>query len=123
MTTTGFSSSLQTRSNATLLRNDTSTQAFSGGTQQQVNNHVAQQGAIASSSRDSRSIIDTVSSPTQSAVDEVRRFRLVYCSKDVECIYSHRVWDGGLFQKHPEGVCHCPMNFQNLRIRDLVKVS
>ena len=119
---TGFSSSLETRSNATLLRNDTSTQAFSGA-QQPVNNHAVQQGVIASGSRDSRSIIDTVSSPTQSAADEVRPFRLVHYSKDVECVYTHRVWGGGLFQKRPEEVCHCLTNFQNLRIRDVVKVS
>ncbi|KAG6378046.1 hypothetical protein JVT61DRAFT_13726 [Boletus reticuloceps] len=74
---TGFSSSLETRSNASLLRNDTSIQAFSARVQQPANYDAAQYDAIvpaypgvASGSRDSRSIVDTVSSPTQSAVDE-----------------------------------------------------
>jgi hypothetical protein len=80
---TGFSSSLET-SNASLMRNDTSIQAFSGRAQQPANNLAAQHdGAvpIASGSRDSRSIIDI---PTQSPVDEVCRFRLVNYSQDVE---------------------------------------
>ncbi|KAN0091020.1 hypothetical protein V8E55_004586 [Tylopilus felleus] len=62
---TGISSSLETRSNANLLRNDATAQAFSGRAPQL-------DGAtpIVTGSRDSRSIIDTVSSPTQSAMDE-----------------------------------------------------
>ncbi|KAG6372415.1 hypothetical protein JVT61DRAFT_7888 [Boletus reticuloceps] len=74
---TGFSSSLETRNNASLLRNDISIQAFSARVQQPVNNDAAQYDAVvpahppvASDSRDSRSIVDTVSPPTQSAVDE-----------------------------------------------------
>ncbi|KAG8213814.1 hypothetical protein J3R82DRAFT_10529 [Butyriboletus roseoflavus] len=70
---TGFSSSLETRSNATLLRNDTTIQTFAGRAQQPDNNPAAQYdavGPISSGSRDSRSIIDTGSSPAQSPVDE-----------------------------------------------------
>ncbi|KAF8135566.1 hypothetical protein EV363DRAFT_1294414 [Boletus edulis] len=59
---TGFSSSLETRSNASLLRNDTSIQAFSARVQQPANYNAAQYDAVvpahhpvASDSRDSRS--------------------------------------------------------------------
>lgn len=75
---TGVSSSLETRSDATLLRNDTSIQGFAGRAQQLANNPAARYdgvGPISSGSRDSRSIVDTGSSPTQSPVDEVRRSR------------------------------------------------
>ncbi|KAF8441344.1 hypothetical protein L210DRAFT_3536931, partial [Boletus edulis BED1] len=61
---TGFSSSLENRSNASLLRNDTSIQASSARVQQPVNNDAAQYDAVvpahppvASGSRDSRSIV------------------------------------------------------------------
>lgn len=85
---TGFSSSLETN-NTSLMRNDTSIQAFSGRARQPTNNLAVQHdGAVpmASGSRDSpgRSINDIVSSPTQSPVDEVCRFRLVNYSKNVE---------------------------------------
>lgn len=113
---TGISSSLETRSNANLLRNDATAQAFSGRAPQL-------DGAtpIVTGSRDSRSIIDTVSSPTQSAMDEVCPFRLVQYSKGVECAYACRVWDGGCCQKHPEEACQCPTNFQDMRMRDALK--
>lgn len=75
MAPTGFSSSLETRSNASLLRNDTSIQALAGRAQQPANNDAAQyHGAypVPSGSLDSRGVIDTANSPTQSPVDDVR---------------------------------------------------
>lgn len=122
---TGISSSLETRGNANSSRNDTPIQALIGRAQQPANNHPAQyDGAfsISPGSRDSRSFVDTMSSPTQSPVDEVRRSRRVNYSKDVEYGSTHRVWDGGLFLTHPEGDCRWPTNFQNLRVRDVVRV-
>ncbi|KAI9572036.1 hypothetical protein HD554DRAFT_2066467 [Boletus coccyginus] len=70
---TGVSSSLETRSNASLVRNDPSIQALSGRVQQPANNHAAQyHGAVpvTSGSRNSRSVIDTVSSSSQPPADE-----------------------------------------------------
>ena len=66
---TGFSSSLETRSNASLLRIDNAAQLSRGRTQQPANNQGAVQ--ISPGARDSRSIIGSVSSPPQSPVDEV----------------------------------------------------
>lgn len=122
---TGVSSSLETRSNASLVRNDPSIQALSGRVQQPANNHAAQyHGAVpvTSGSRNSRSVIDTVSSSSQPPADEVRRFSLVNYSKDVECVHTHRDRNEGLCQKLPEEACHCPTNFRNLGVRDLVRV-
>ncbi|KAH0827627.1 hypothetical protein J3R83DRAFT_4369 [Lanmaoa asiatica] len=67
---TGFSSSLETRTNASLLQNDSSTQPFSGRAQQPANHHAAQHDETVHISRDSRSTTDTVSSPFQSPVEE-----------------------------------------------------
>ena len=122
---TGVSSSLETRSNASLVRNDPSVQALSGRGQLPANNHAAQyHGAVpvTSGSRNPRNDIDTVSSPSQTPADEVRRFSLVNYSKDIECLHTHRDWNGGLCQKHLEEACHCPTNFRNLVVRDLVRV-
>ena len=111
LTPTGFSSSLETRSNASLLRNDTPAQAFAWRAQQPASNLTAQHRLsvpVALGSRDSQSVVvDTPNSPTPSAGDEVRRSCLLFCCNDVESLLRYyRVQDGGLFQKHPEVACH-----------------